>query len=180
MIHRFCHNPNAFTAKCHINCIYFIHVSTYVQHSNWLFRPIGSSPLGNSGCFPRGKPAASESCYPTYSACWVCECFHSPPNSDLDYRIFNVRTDLNAYDCTQGCADTVRKSALNVDSGEKKSLAALGNRNSVSGMPVRRSTNWATSPPKIFSLGRLFFLNNFLQFIVRKKNFLESLDGSCF
>ena len=29
----------------------------------------GISPMGNSGCFPRGKIAAAESCYPTYSAC---------------------------------------------------------------------------------------------------------------
>ena len=27
--------------------------------------------MGNSACFPRGKPAATESSYPTYGACWV-------------------------------------------------------------------------------------------------------------
>ena len=27
--------------------------------------------MGNSGCFPRGKPAVIGSCYPTYNACWV-------------------------------------------------------------------------------------------------------------
>ena len=26
---------------------------------------------GKSGCLPRGKPAATESRYPTYGACWV-------------------------------------------------------------------------------------------------------------
>ena len=26
------------------------------------------------------------------SACWVFSCFRNPPNSDMDYRIFNVRT----------------------------------------------------------------------------------------
>ena len=25
----------------------------------------GISPMGNSGCLPRGKPSATESCYPT-------------------------------------------------------------------------------------------------------------------
>ena len=37
----------------------------------------------------------------------------------MDYRIFNMRTDVNACDCTQGCMDTVRESALKVDSGRK-------------------------------------------------------------
>ena len=33
----------------------------------------------------------------------------------MNYRIFNMCTDVNACDCTQGCADTVKKSALKVD-----------------------------------------------------------------
>ena len=37
----------------------------------------------------------------------------------MDYRIFNVRTDVNACGCTRGCADTARESALKVDSGRK-------------------------------------------------------------
>ena len=37
----------------------------------------------------------------------------------MDYGIFNVRTDVNARDCAQGCTDTVRESALKVDSGRK-------------------------------------------------------------
>ena len=32
--------------------------------------------------------------FTNYSACWVFICFHNPPNSDMDYRIFNVRTCL--------------------------------------------------------------------------------------
>ena len=32
---------------------------------------------------------------------------------------FNVRTDVNACDCARGCTDTVRESALKVDSGRK-------------------------------------------------------------
>ena len=31
---------------------------------------------------------------------------HNPPNSYMDYGIFNVRTDVNAYDCAQECTDT--------------------------------------------------------------------------
>ena len=37
----------------------------------------------------------------------------------MDCRIFNVRTDVNAYDCTRGCKDTVGESALKVDPGRK-------------------------------------------------------------
>ena len=44
---------------------------------------------------------------------------HNPPNSDMDYRIFNLRAGVNACDCTRGCTDTERGSALKVDSGRK-------------------------------------------------------------
>ena len=37
----------------------------------------------------------------------------------MDYRIFNVRTDVCACNCARGCADTVRECALKVDSGKK-------------------------------------------------------------
>ena len=37
----------------------------------------------------------------------------------MDYRIFNVLSDVNACNCTWGCTDTVRESALKVDSGRK-------------------------------------------------------------
>ena len=81
--------------------------------------PTRISVMVNSGCFLLGMPAVTESRYPTYDACWVFECFHNPPNSDMDYRIFKVRTDVSARDCTRGCTDTVRESALKVDSGRK-------------------------------------------------------------
>ena len=37
----------------------------------------------------------------------------------MDYGIFNVRTDVNACDCTRGRKDSVRESVLKVDSGRK-------------------------------------------------------------
>ena len=67
-----------------------------------LYCPSGISPMGNLGCFPQGKPAATESRYPTYCACWVFWCFHNPPNCDMDYRIFNMCTDVNVCDGTKG------------------------------------------------------------------------------
>ena len=89
-------------------------------HFSQLFCPNEICPMGNPGCLPLGKPAATESRYPTYGAWWVFECFHNPSNSDMDYGIFNVRTDVNAGNCTRGCTDTVRESALKVDSRRKK------------------------------------------------------------
>ena len=37
----------------------------------------------------------------------------------MDYRIFNMHADVNACSCAQGCTDTIRESALQVDSGSK-------------------------------------------------------------
>ena len=83
------------------------------------FVPIGFFPWEYLGCLPRGQPAATEARYPTYGTCWVFQCFHNPPNSDMDYGTFHVQTNVNAWDCTCGCTDTVRESALKVDSGRK-------------------------------------------------------------
>ena len=52
----------------------------------------------------------------------------------MDYGIFNVRTDTNACDFTQGCTDTVRESALKVDSGRK-----IPCRTGESNLPQRRA-----------------------------------------
>ena len=59
-----------------------------------------------------GKPVATKSRYPAYVLSRVFQCFYNPPNSDMDYGIFNVRTDINAYDCIWGFTDAVRESAL--------------------------------------------------------------------
>ena len=61
--------------------------------------------MGNSECLLHGKPAATELSYPS--------------NSDMIYGIFNVCADVHACDCAWGCMNTVRESALEVDTGEK-------------------------------------------------------------
>ena len=86
----------------------------------------GISLIGNSGCLPRGKPAAIELRYSTYGACWVFWCLHNPSNSAMDYGIFNVRTDVNACDCTRGCTDTLKEPAMKVTSGRKNPLPRRG------------------------------------------------------
>ena len=59
--------------------------------------------------------------------------------------IFNVHTDVNVFDCTQGLYRH-RKKVLHwkLTLGDK-SLAAPGSRSYVSGVPVRHSSNWATT-----------------------------------
>ena len=79
-----------------------------------LYCPTRISPMGNLGCIP-GESQLGQSRYPAYDTCWVCLCFYNPPNSDMDYRIFSVRTDVSACDSTRGCADNVTDSALKVD-----------------------------------------------------------------
>ena len=42
-----------------------LHVDFFFLNFLQLYCPNGIYPMGNSGCFPRGKPAATESRYPT-------------------------------------------------------------------------------------------------------------------
>ena len=44
----------------------------------------------------------------------ACECFHNPPNSDMDYWIFKVRTNVNACDCTLGCTGTSKRVCIEI------------------------------------------------------------------
>ena len=87
---------------------------------------MGFLPWEVQAAFPReSQLQQSRATQPTYSACWVFQCFHNPSNSDMDYRILNVHTDVNACDCTLGCTDHVREFALKVDS-EKNLLPHQG------------------------------------------------------
>ena len=99
-----------------------------------LYCPNGISPMGNSECFPQGKPAGTESRCPTYCACWVFLCFFNPSNWDMDYGIFNGHTDL-MHATAQGGVRTPQESLhWKLTPGEK-------------GMTVRHSTSCAKSYP---------------------------------
>ena len=98
---------------------FFFFFFTFTSYFLQLYCPNGTSPVGNSGCLPRGKPEPTESRYLALGSCWAFKCFHYPPNSDMDHGIFDVRTEINACDCARGCTDTVRESALKVDSERK-------------------------------------------------------------
>ena len=68
------------------------------------------SPAASSSSVVRPQWSSWRFCH--YGACWVFLRFHYLPNSDMDYEIFNVNTDVNACDCTRACTDTARESAL--------------------------------------------------------------------
>ena len=81
--------------------------------------PIGFLPCEIRVAFPGESQLRQSRATQLTVSCWVFWCLRNPPNSDINYGIFNVRTDVNACDCTRGCTDTSRESALKVDSGRK-------------------------------------------------------------
>ena len=71
----------------------------FLQLSDWDFS------RGKFGLLsPRKANCKRVMCYPTYGACWMFLRLRNPPNSDMDSRIFNVCTDVNA----RGCMGTIR------------------------------------------------------------------------
>ena len=130
-----------------------------------LYCPNEISPMGNSGWFPR-ESQLRQSRYLTYGACWVFYCFHNPPNSGMDYRIFNMHSDVNACDCTQGCTDTAE--SLHWILTGRKIPRCTGESTCVSRVPVWCSTNWATPPlPFSFLQWPLKFLPTRTEMIVQ-------------
>ena len=64
---------------------------------------------GFGGRFDEAFPAYAFFFFFLFSSFWV----------EISWRSLILRTDVNACDCTRGCTDTVRESALKVDSGRK-------------------------------------------------------------
>ena len=69
--------------------------------------------------FSRGKASCDRVPLPNLRYMLCVLVLHNLSNSDMDERIFNVRTDVNTCDCTRLCTDTARESALKVDSARK-------------------------------------------------------------
>ena len=86
---------------------------------NWI------SSMGNLCCILQGKSAATVALPNLRCQLGVFQCFHNPLSSFMDYRFFNMHTNVNAYNCTQGCMDTLRESALKVDSGRKNPVVHI-------------------------------------------------------
>ena len=65
------HTPHHTPSFSAVLLLFFFFFSFFYFHFLQVYCPLGISPVGNSGCFPRGKSAVTESRYPTYCACWV-------------------------------------------------------------------------------------------------------------
>ena len=65
--------------------------------------------MGNSVAFPgESQLRQSRATQPgVHAGCFSVSMIHA--NSDMDYGIFNVRTDVNARDGTLGCTDTRKR-----------------------------------------------------------------------
>ena len=95
--------------------------------------------------------AAARAALPSpISACWVFSCFRNPPNSDMDYRIFNVRTwpFLSVHMHTGGWAHRHRVSTTFLTRKNSISFSCAPDRIQtwVMECEVRCSTNWAMPP----------------------------------
>ena len=71
--------------------------------------PMGFLPREIRVAFPgESRLGQSRATQPTvHAGCFII--LHNPSDSDMDYGIFNVHTDVNACFCTRGCTDTVRE-----------------------------------------------------------------------
>ena len=99
------------------------------------------------GCLTLIRPQQlQEQQHPFLSACAAFSCVQTMVWLPV-FRVFNVRADVNARDCTQGLYTQHKKSALKGDSGRKNPLhISLGNQTHISivlGFSACCSTHWA-------------------------------------
>ena len=85
------------------------------------------------------------------SACWLFSCFHNPPNSDMDYRIFNIIYNMVFHMRTyRGWAHRqwVGTTFLTWKNSAFFLCSWWGFEPSTLGSPVQHSNHWANlSPP---------------------------------
>ena len=65
----------------------------------------------------------------------------------MDYRVFDVRTDVSACDCTRGCTDTRKRVCTESWLREKNPLPHRGIDPASAAWRSDALINWATSPP---------------------------------
>ena len=111
------------------------------QNSNFLRIIIFLSFAENSGRLPRVRlQQPQEQRYPFLTVCAVFSCVQTKIWL-LVLGIFNVRTDVNACDCTRGLCGHRKRVCTESRLWEKNPIAAPRNRTCLSGVPVPHSTN---------------------------------------
>ena len=99
----------------------FFHLHFFLIHFITLFGKFGPSYLRKATAASRAALTQSYKCI-----CWVFSCFRNPPNSDIDYRIFNVRTwSLLCVRIHAGVLDTSAAIQHNIFDSEKLSQIFL-------------------------------------------------------
>ena len=94
---------------------------------------------------------AAHSVFGGTSACWLFSSCHNPLNSDMDYRIFNVRTwSFVCLHRRRGVGHIDSESAQPFWLGKTVFLVLLtGFQSSTFGSAVRRSNHWANPSPQV-------------------------------
>ena len=109
---RYSSEPSKVLLNWHCN---FFLITFFFVFNNCIV-PMGFLPWKIKVAFP-GESQLRQSCaiQPTvHAGCFSVSIIHQT----LTW-IFHMHTDVNACDCTRGCTDTVRESALKADSGRK-------------------------------------------------------------
>ena len=121
--------------------------------TNWRKKNHFIIPFGKFGPLDLGKAtAAARAALPSpTSACWVVLCFHDPPNSDTELRIFNMRTWSFLCMCIHMGVGHTNESAQHFWLSKTLTIfftvLLLGFKSRVFGSRVRRCTNWVAPSP---------------------------------
>ena len=144
--------PNKVTSVANSASDIYFYRTTVLSH--WDFSP------GKFGLLSPGKVSCDRVAVLHLRCMLGVLVFHNPPNSNTDYRTFNVRTVL----CMQLHTGMYghRRKRVCTDSWpwEKNTFAVPGNRTCLSSVPVRRSTNWAAYSPNL-TWWLVFWLDDF-------------------
>ena len=93
--------------ECVCVCVYVCGFFYFFTLFFTIILQMGFLPWEIRVAFPReSQLPQSRATQPTVPAgCFSVSIF--PANSDMDHGIFHVRTNVNAFDCTRECTDTV-------------------------------------------------------------------------
>ena len=112
----------------------------------------------------------------TYGVCWVRLCCRNPPNSDMDYRILIVRTDVNAYNCKRGVYGHRKRACPDSWLWEENPLRHQGIEPASAAWRFAALTSWAASHPHLL---RLCVVVTCLDTIMHKLLLVTSLYQGC-
>ena len=150
---------STWTHNCHKKLKKMFGIAVSYPHplqmvSNWILSEHLSNLVSHThGCLCTNILVVIVLLVPTPPIHFFCgfSCFHNPPNSDMDYKIFNVRIRDHSYvRIHPGVGQTDSKRAQHFWLGKTVKLSSFcvcsqrSSKPHVFGPRVQRSTNWAT------------------------------------